>query len=119
MKSKTGSIIAIIFLSLLACGLIFAMYLGIKHISLSDLPSFSLIHKESQRLALDKEFGFEDTKHIEIEGDASNISFIHGENKDRIDVKIFADESKIMVSASVKAPIASKLPCQKATKTIS
>lgn len=94
MKTKTGSIIAIVLLSLLACGLVFATYIGIKYINISDLPGISF-STTSQRLALDKEFEFKDTKVIDVETDGSDVQFIKGEDKsDTIKIKIYASEDK-------------------------
>lgn len=94
MKTKTGSIVAIVLLSLLACGLVFATYVGIKYIKISDLSGVSF-SATSQRLALDKEFEFKGTKVINAETDSSDIQFIKGEEKsDTIKVKIYASEDK-------------------------
>ena len=62
MKNKTGSIVAIVLLSLLACGLVFATYFGIKYISLGDFSNSRFFSTESQRLALEKEFDLKTIK---------------------------------------------------------
>ena len=96
MKTKTGSIIAIIILSLLACGLIFATYIGIKYIPLSSFPGISF-GLTSQRLALDKEFKLEDAKTINVRTDASDIKFLKAtEDNDGVNVKIFASEDRVV-----------------------
>ena len=96
MKTKTGSIIAIIILSLLACGLVFATYIGIKYIPLSSFPGISF-GSASQRLALDKEFKLEDAKTINVRTDASDIKFLKAtEDNDGVNVKIFASEDRVV-----------------------
>lgn len=95
MKNKTGSIIAIILLSLLALGLIFAMCFGIKNINMSELPKIHLGTSYSERLALDREFELEDVKNIKSESESADIKFIKSETEtSKVQVKIYAEEDK-------------------------
>ena len=97
MKNKTGSIVAIVLLSLLACGLVFATYFGIKYISLGDFSNSRFFSAESQRLALEKEFDLKTINLINTETESSDISYIKGdENSDKILVRIYANEDKIV-----------------------
>ncbi len=93
MKNKTGAIIGVILLVCLACGLGFVMFLGILH---TDIRNFRIGGRVSERLALDKEFSYEEIKAIQTDSDAANIKFLNNTESDKIGVKIYADESKIV-----------------------
>jgi hypothetical protein len=92
MKNKTTSIICVVLLLCLACGLGFAMFLGILH---TDIHNFRFSAGTSERLALDREFSYEGINNIDIDADAANIKYIHGsEDSEKIAVKIYASEDK-------------------------
>ena len=95
--SKKGGLIAgIILLALLAGGLGAFMVFALTHF---DGFNFSFgSFGESDNLALEKEFSFEEIKSIKTESDVTNIRVIRNDDTDKVKVRILA-ESNITVSA--------------------
>lgn len=110
MKNKTGAIIGVILLISLACCLGFVMFLGILR---TDIRDFKFGGGVSERLALDKEFDYADLKAIQTDSDAANIKILNNYESDKIGVKIYADESKIVRAEkeSDKLDISTKSTC--------